>query len=117
MQPVRGIEGARPPAGGNKEPSGLSVRARVRENQECLRDETIFMLLCFICLVDVIQNILRFCSQRVGSYGGELCFAPEAPEHAHGGQVGALWPVRMSTSLSPMKSVVLGSAPMSCIRA
>ena len=48
------------------------------------------MLLCFIGLMDVIQNILRFCSQRVGSHGGELCFAPETPEHAHGGQVGVV---------------------------
>ena len=47
-------------------------------------------MLCFlqdsaVGLVEIVQNILRFCSQRVGSYGGELCFAPETPEHSHGG--------------------------------
>ena len=38
--PVRGIEQHGPSADGNRQPSGLSVRARVRENQECLQGET-----------------------------------------------------------------------------
>ena len=40
MQPVRGIEQHGPSADGNRQPSGLSVRARVRENQERLQSET-----------------------------------------------------------------------------
>ena len=40
MQPVRGIEQHGPPAGGNRQPSGLSVSAGVQENQERLQSET-----------------------------------------------------------------------------
>lgn len=36
----------------------------------------------FSVLVEVRQNILWLCGQSIGTGGGQLCFAPEAPESA-----------------------------------
>ena len=37
---------------------------------------------CFSVLVEIRQNIFRLCGQSIGADGGQLCFAPEAPENA-----------------------------------
>ncbi len=39
-------------------------------------------------LVEIRQNIFRLCGQSIGPGGGQLCFAPEAPENAQSGQTG-----------------------------
>lgn len=36
------------------------------------------------------QNILWLCGQSIGTGGGQLCFAPEAPENAQSGQTGVV---------------------------
>ncbi len=43
---------------------------------------------CFSVLVEIRQNIFRLCGQSIGTGGGQLCFAPEAPENAQSGQTG-----------------------------
>ena len=43
---------------------------------------------CFSVLVEIRQNIFRLCGQSIGTGGGQLCFAPEAPESAQSGQTG-----------------------------
>ena len=37
---------------------------------------------CFSVLVEIRQKIFRLCGQSIGTGGGQLCFAPEAPESA-----------------------------------
>ena len=43
---------------------------------------------CFSVLVEIRQNIFRLCGQSIGPGGGQLSFAPEAPENAQSGQTG-----------------------------
>ena len=45
-------------------------------------------MLFFSVLVEIRQNILWLCGQSIGTGGGQLCFAPEAPENAQSGQTG-----------------------------
>ena len=67
---------------------------------------------CFSVLVEVRQNIFRLCGQSIGTGGGQLCFAPEAPENAQSGQTGIVSRKDVYVAVAHEKG-----APMSCIRA
>lgn len=72
-------------------------------------------VLCFSVLVEIRQNIFRLCGQSIGTGGGQLCFAPEAPENAQSGQTGIVSRKDVYVAVAHER-VLCGSAPRSAIR-
>ena len=72
---------------------------------------------CFSVLfaAQIGQNIFRLCGQSIGPGGGQLSFAPEAPENAQSGQTGIVSRKDVYVA-APTKRVLCGSAPRSAIR-
>ena len=70
---------------------------------------------CFSVLVEICQNIFRLCGQSIGTGGGQLCFAPEAPENAQSGQTGIVSRKDVYVAVAHEKGAC-GSAPRSAIR-